>query len=73
MYCGAALTLMLPQTIIVATVKLELAKRVLQMLANGHPVPALDAFQLRNWAATPEYAMLPLGEIAGRILSEEEN
>ncbi len=51
----------------------ELAQRVLQMLANGDPVPERDALQLRNWAVIPEDAMLTLREIALRILREEEN
>jgi hypothetical protein len=50
----------------------ELARRVLQMLANGKPVPERDAFQLRNWAVHPEDVILTLREIALRILSEEE-
>jgi hypothetical protein len=50
----------------------KLARLVLQTLASGHPVPAHDALQLRNWAETPEDAMLTLEEIALRILSQEE-
>ena len=46
---------------------------MLQMLANGDPIPERDALQLRNWAVTPGDAMLTLGEIAIRILAEEEN
>jgi hypothetical protein len=53
--------------------RVELARRVLQMLANGDPIPERDALQLRNWAVTPGDAMLTLGEIAIRILAEEEN
>jgi|ERR1700678_2043751 hypothetical protein len=49
----------------------KLARLVLQMLACGDPVPAHDAFQLRNWAETPEDAMLTLEELALRILIEE--
>jgi len=50
----------------------KLARLVLQMLACGEPVPAHDALQLRNWATTPEDAMLTLQEIALGILSEED-
>jgi hypothetical protein len=49
----------------------KLARLVLQMLASGYAVPIGDALQLRNWAVTPEDAMLPLKEVALRILSEE--
>jgi hypothetical protein len=41
------------------------------MLTSGYTVPISDALQLRNWAATPEDAMLPLREVALRILSQE--
>ena len=43
------------------------------MLERGDPVPAEDALQLRNWAVRQEDAVLPLEEIARRILSREEN
>jgi hypothetical protein len=50
----------------------QLARRVLRALASsGESVSTHDALQLRNWAATPEDAMLPLREIALRILIEE--
>jgi hypothetical protein len=49
----------------------KLARLVLQMLASGDTVPAHDALQLRNWAETPEDAMLTLEEIALHILSQE--
>jgi hypothetical protein len=49
----------------------ELARLVLQMLASGNVVPISDALQLRNWAVTPEDAMLTLKEVALRILIEE--
>ena len=52
--------------------RVELARRVLAALAQGYPVPTLDAFQLRNWALRPEDSVLPLGEIAIRILENEE-
>jgi len=51
----------------------ELARRVLQMLQNGQTVPTHDALQLRNWAVHPDDAMLPLEDIARRILRQEEN
>jgi hypothetical protein len=41
------------------------------MLTHGHPVPAQDAFRLRNWALHPDDAMLSLDEIAYRILKRE--
>jgi hypothetical protein len=50
----------------------ELARRVLEMLADGHPVPTQDAIQLRNWATSPQDAMLSLEEIARRILNQEQ-
>ena len=50
----------------------ELACLVLQMLKDGQPVPTHDALQLRNWAIVPEDALLPLAEIALRILRQEE-
>ena len=40
----------------------ELARRILVMLAKGDPVPFHDAFQLRNWAVSPEDAMSPRGD-----------
>jgi hypothetical protein len=52
--------------------KAELAKRVLQIFANGNRVPERDALQLRNWAIHPGDAMLTLREIALRVLREEE-
>jgi hypothetical protein len=51
----------------------ELARLVLQMLREGKLVSVDDALQLRNWAVTPEDAMLPLEQIALHILREEEN
>jgi hypothetical protein len=50
-----------------------LAHVVLQLLAEGPPVPTQEALQLRNSAVTPEDAMLPLRDIASRILRGEEN
>jgi len=51
----------------------DLARLVLHILASGCRVPTQDALQLRNWAVTPEDAMLPLAEIARHILSQEKN
>ena len=57
----------------------ELARLVLQMLREGKLVSVDDALQLRNWSVATEDAMLPLEEIARRILrravngSREEN
>jgi hypothetical protein len=53
--------------------KTELALRVLRTLAEGQTVPWQDALQLRNWSVVTEDAMLPLEEIARRILRREEN
>jgi hypothetical protein len=50
----------------------DLARRVLLTLVEGQSVPTQDAFQLRNWANSPDDAMLPLEEIALRILIQEE-
>jgi len=51
----------------------ELARLDLQMLREGQRVPIDDALQLRNWAVTPEDALLPLEQIALHILREEES
>jgi hypothetical protein len=51
----------------------ELARQILEMLAKGDSVSFHDAFQLRNWANSPEDAMLTLYEIAVAILDQEEN
>jgi hypothetical protein len=50
----------------------ELARQILDTLAKGDPVSMQDAFQLRNWAVSPEDAMLSLAEIAVAILDQEE-
>jgi len=50
----------------------ELARQVLNTLTRGQSVSTHDALQLRNWAVSPEDAMLRLEEIAHRILSQEE-
>ena len=52
--------------------KAELARRVLESLAQGHLVSARDAMQLRNWAVRPEDSVLTLEEIAHRILEQDE-
>jgi hypothetical protein len=44
--------------------RVGLARRVLQILSSGNPVPALDPLQLRAWALTPEDAVLSLESIA---------
>jgi len=49
----------------------ELARRILEMLTHGHTIPFQVAIQLRNWAVSPQDAMLPLEEIAHRILRQE--
>ena len=51
----------------------ELARRVLQVLSVGRSVSTQEALQLRNWAGTAEEAILPLEEIARRILMREGN
>lgn len=50
----------------------QLAQRVLDQIARGMPVAEHDAFQLRNWALTPEDAVLSLRQIALRILMIED-
>jgi hypothetical protein len=55
------------------SVRAELARKVLEMLTHGQPVPTHDALQLRNWAIHSEDAMLSLEEIARRILNQEES
>jgi hypothetical protein len=55
------------------SVRAELARLVLQMLQEGQPVPTDYALQLRNWAVSPEDAMLSLEEVARRITELEEN
>jgi hypothetical protein len=52
--------------------RVELARRVLETLAEGHRVSTSDAFRLRYWALRPEYSMLTLEEIAIRILAHGE-
>jgi hypothetical protein len=49
----------------------ELARRVLQAVEDGLSVTRQDALQLRSWALSPEDSMLPLEEIAIRILNQE--
>lgn len=49
--------------------KAELARLILQLLKEGQSVPTNDALHLRNWAFRSEDAVLPLEEIARRILS----
>jgi len=46
----------------------ELARTVLRMLRAGRAVPTHHATQLRNWAVCAEDSVLPLEEIARRIL-----
>ena len=55
------------------SVRAELARLVLRMLKAGQSVPTKDALQLRNWAVHPCDTVLPLDEIARRILSEERD
>jgi|ERR1017187_7633251 hypothetical protein len=50
----------------------ELARRVLENLAQGDSVSTQDALQLRNWAVRPEDSVLTLDEIAHRILCQDE-
>jgi hypothetical protein len=49
----------------------ELARAVLQMLMAGHAVPMHQAIRLRNAAICPEDSVLPLEEIAQRILARD--
>ena len=53
--------------------KAELARRVLDNLAQRHLVSTRDAMQLRNWAVRPEDSVLTLEEIADRILYQDED
>jgi hypothetical protein len=53
--------------------RIQLAKRVLETLAQGDTVSFDDAIQLRNWAVRPEDSLLSLAEIARAILDREEN
>jgi|HubBroStandDraft_6_1064221.scaffolds.fasta_scaffold1496752_1 hypothetical protein len=56
----------------IMSARAELARRVLENLAQGCLVPTQDAFQLRNWAVRPEDSVLKLEEIARRILDHDE-
>jgi hypothetical protein len=49
----------------------ELARRVLNLLADGQQLSAAEATQLRMWAVRPEDTFLPLEDIANGILNEE--
>src|ERR1035438_8233584 len=51
--------------------KAELARRVLETLAQGHPVSTHDALQLRNWAVRPEDSVLTLEEIEYGVTEPE--
>ena len=51
----------------------KLAQRVLRLLEDGQFVPTDDALRLRNWAVSPDDALLSLKELAHRILSHEED
>jgi hypothetical protein len=53
--------------------KAELARRVLDSLAQKELVPTDDALRLRGWAIGNEGDRLSLKEIARHILNEEEN
>jgi len=50
----------------------ELARRILENLAEGDFVSTHDVLQLRNWAVRPEDSFLALEEIAHRILDQDE-
>jgi hypothetical protein len=52
--------------------KADVALRVLKAMEAHIPVSERDAFQLRFWV-NPEEALLPLDEIAQRILRRESN
>ena len=54
------------------SLRIELARRILDTLTLGQLVSTLDAMQLRNWALLPEDSMLTLTEIATRILDHDE-
>ena len=59
--------------VITMSAKKELARRILESLAQGHPVSTHDALQLRNWAVRPEDSVLTLEEIAHSILDQDED
>jgi hypothetical protein len=42
----------------------KLAQRVLRLLEDGQSVPTDDALRLRNWAVSPDDALLSLKELA---------
>ena len=48
-----------------------MARRLLKAFVNGYSVSFNDAVQLRNWASSPEDAMLSLDGIARQILKQE--
>jgi hypothetical protein len=52
--------------------KADVALNVLKAIDAHIPVSENDAFQLRFWVS-PEEALLPLDEIARRILRRESN
>lgn len=56
-----------------SSARAELARRVIETLGLGLPVSLQDAIQLRNWAVSPEDAVLSLAEIAQHILNQEKN
>ena len=52
--------------------QIELANRVLKMIASRVPVPFDDAIRLRHWAILPKDSTLPLAEIARKIIESDE-
>jgi hypothetical protein len=53
--------------------RIQLARRVLETLAQGDSVSLNDAMQLRNWADRPKDSLRPLAEIARAILDRLEH
>ena len=54
------------------SLRVDLARRILDTLMLGQLVSTLDAMQLRNWAVRPEDSVLTLEEIAYGILDQGE-
>jgi hypothetical protein len=60
-------------TVFAMSPRAELAQQILKTMANGDSVSTEDAIQLRNWANTPNDAMLALDEVARNVLGQKRN
>ena len=49
--------------------RIELARRILDAIAQGLPVPSEDAIRLRNWANNPTEALANIEDVARSILN----